>query len=562
MRHGVIPGILAASVLFTSVAVAAPATATLPGENGRIVYVDEIPTGVPDFEATEIFSIDPNGSDVRRLTHDAGRYLGDSDGSISSNQGPKWSPDGLFIAYIHVDEWDHYSVRLMDADGTLVRTITDEFRPVRSLSWSPDGKHIALEGTMIGGAYRNGIWVITESGDDPRVLVQTPSGSADGLWDIGDPAWSPTGRTIAFAARPPSAQALLFNRLIYAVDSDGSNLRPLPCGSGWSWDPEWTASGNYLLCTTGALTAPDLWIAQSSGDGTWPFITAAGSQGNATPAPADTDTLYTSAAGDAKSLMSYFDGYVADFTGHALDWQAIHRFAQPTGLFDPNTGKWYLTSLHGMIYSFFFGNPADYPIMGDWDCDGIDTPGLYRQSDGYVYLRNSNTQGVANIKFYFGNPGDLPLAGDFNGDGCDTVSIYRQSDGRVYLMNHLGANDGGLGAADDAFYFGNPGDKPFVGDFDGDGTDTVGLHRESTGYVYFRNTNTQGVADHQFYFGDPADHLIAGDWNDDGMDTPAIYRPSDRTFYLRYTNTQGNADEQFTWGQSHWLPVTGNFGPP
>ena len=225
------------------------------------------------------------------------------------------------------------------------------------------------------------------------------------------------------------------------------------------------------------------------------------------------------------------------------------------GLVDPTTGIWYLESDNGAV-SFYYGNPGDYPMMGDWDCNGIATPGLYRQSDGYVYLRNSNTQGIADIKFYFGNPGDVPLAGDFNGDGCDTVSIYRQTEGQVYIINKLGENNGGLGAADYHYYFGNPGDKPFVGDFNGDGVDTVGLHRESTGYLYFRNTNTQGIAEFQFYYGNPGDRLIAGDWTGDGNDTPAVYRPSNTTFYYRYTNTQGNADRSEVWGRPGWIPVS------
>ena len=57
--------------------------------------------------------------------------------------------------------------------------------------------------------------------------------------------------------------------------------------------------------------------------------------------------------------------------------------------------------------SFHYGNPGDVPFSGDWNCDGVETPGLYRQSDGYVYLRNSNSQGVADISFFFGNPGRL-----------------------------------------------------------------------------------------------------------------------------------------------------------
>ena len=230
------------------------------------------------------------------------------------------------------------------------------------------------------------------------------------------------------------------------------------------------------------------------------------------------------------------------------------------GLVEPATGIWHLRNPIGNVTTFYYGNPGDYPFVGDWDCNGTETPGLYRQSDGYVYLRNSNTQGIADIRFFFGNPGDIPLAGDFNGNGCDTVSIYRPSEGRVFIINELGANDGGLGAAEFDYYFGNPGDKPFVGDFNRNGIETVGLHRESTGLVYFRNSHTQGIADNQFYFGDPGDRLVAGDWTRDGMDTPALFRPSNTTMYFRHSNTQGNADDQFVWGQPPFLPVAGYFG--
>ena len=230
------------------------------------------------------------------------------------------------------------------------------------------------------------------------------------------------------------------------------------------------------------------------------------------------------------------------------------------GLVDPARGRWYLGGATAETGLFYFGNPGDLPMSGDWDCDGIDTPGMYRVSDGYVYLRNSNSQGAADLRFYFGTPGDLPIAGDFDGDGCDTVSIYRPSEGRVFIINVLGSDDLGLGPAEFSYYFGLPGDKPFVGDFDGDGIETIGLHRESTGFVYFRNSHTQGVADNDFFFGIPGDRLIAGDWDHDGIDSPGVYRPADITFYLRYTSTQGNADELHTVGARGWLPIAGAFG--
>jgi hypothetical protein len=233
------------------------------------------------------------------------------------------------------------------------------------------------------------------------------------------------------------------------------------------------------------------------------------------------------------------------------------------GVADQTTGIWYLRSPGGQTTSFYFGDPGDVPIMGDWNCDDIDTPGLYRQSDGYVYLRNSNTQGPADVKFFFGNPGDLPLAGDFNADGCDTVSIYRPSEARIFVINKLGSNDGGLGAADFDFFFGNPGDKAFTADFNNNGQDTVGLHRESTGFVYYRNTLTSGIADNDFFFGDPDDQIVTGRWVQNpnpGPDTVGIFRPSQGMFYLRFSNSQGNADTQFAYGNSNMAAVAGRFG--
>ena len=210
--------------------------------------------------------------------------------------------------------------------------------------------------------------------------------------------------------------------------------------------------------------------------------------------------------------------------------------------------------------AFYFGDPSDSPFVGDWNCRGDKTPGLYRQSDGYVYLRNSNTQGIADIKFFFGDPGDVPIVGDFNGDGCDTVSIYRPSNQTFYIINELGSNDEGLGAAEYSFLFGNPGDEPFVGDLDGDGIDEVGLHRDTTGLVYYRNTLTTGNADASFYWGDPADVVFAQDWNGDGTDTVGLLRNSDATFYWRYTNTQGAADGSvLIAGGSVDAPVAGMF---
>lgn len=228
------------------------------------------------------------------------------------------------------------------------------------------------------------------------------------------------------------------------------------------------------------------------------------------------------------------------------------------GVVDPGQGLWHLRDRTG-VRSFYFGNPGDVPFLGDWDCDGVDTPGLYRRSDGYVYLRNENSAGVADIRFFFGNPGDVPVAGDFDGDGCDTVSIYRPSEARFYIIDRLGSADGGLGTADRDYAFGDIGDVPFAGDFNGDGIDTVGVRRPTTGTVHLRNVHAPGAADLSFTFGDPGDVVVLGDWGGDGVDTVGVFRTAEARFHLRFTNTPGPGDIDFLFGESTFIPIIGHF---
>jgi hypothetical protein len=209
------------------------------------------------------------------------------------------------------------------------------------------------------------------------------------------------------------------------------------------------------------------------------------------------------------------------------------------------------------VSRFYFGNPGDVPFMGDWDGDGVATPGLFRQSDGFVYVKDANTQGTADLEFFFGNPGDVPLVGDFDGDGRDSVSIWRPSQARVFVINELGRDGEGLGAADFDFLFGNPGDTPFIGDFDGDGVDTIGLYRQSTGFVYFTNTLATGNADLSFFFGNPGDQILAGDWDGDGDDTVGVYRPSTGRVYVNLENTNGAADWSGYVGSHKWVLTAG-----
>ncbi len=186
---------------------------------------------------------------------------------------------------------------------------------------------------------------------------------------------------------------------------------------------------------------------------------------------------------------------------------------------------------------FYFGNPGDIPFLGDWDGDGVKTPGLYRPATGFAYIRNTNDTGVADVSFYMGAPGDTPIVGDWDGDGVDTFGVYRSAEAKVYLRN-----SNTTGVADVEYHFGRAGDVPFTGDFDGSGTTDVGLFRN--GRVFLRLSHSAGPADLEFDWGLAGDRIVAGDWNGDGLDTIGLVRGASGVLYLRNANSSGVADEE------------------
>lgn len=222
---------------------------------------------------------------------------------------------------------------------------------------------------------------------------------------------------------------------------------------------------------------------------------------------------------------------------------------------DNTNGLWTLMMPDGTENSFYYGLPSDQPVMCDWDGDGIDTVGLYRSANGFMYLRNTNDFGVAENDFFFGISEDMPICGDWDGDGTDTIGIYRPSEAKFYLRN-----DNSLGFAEEEFLFGAKGDLPFAGDWDGDGVDTVGLYRPTTGFVYITNENRQKFADLEAFYGIPGDRFVVGDWDGDGADSFGIFRSPDEAYYLSNTVGDGLATQEVDFGNLFARPVAGFFG--
>lgn len=133
------------------------------------------------------------------------------------------------------------------------------------------------------------------------------------------------------------------------------------------------------------------------------------------------------------------------------------------------------------------------------------TIGVYRY--GVFLPRNSNMPGPPDLTFSFGAAGDLPLAGDWDGDGTVTIGVYNPVTGMFSLRNALAD-----GLADVVAQWGGPGFLPAVGDWDGDGVTTIGLY-SLRGEFFLRNSNTAGPPETRFTLGIAGGIPIAGVWN-------------------------------------------------
>jgi hypothetical protein len=500
--------------------------------------------------STDLYLVNLDGSGLTQITD----YQG-------SEMHPAWSPDGSRIAFYSYElATNPADIWTVAPDGSDLTQITNDLKRFHNPTWSPDGSQIACsEYDGLNSVER--IWVMGADGSNAIPITEDEYNIRS-----GEPAWSPDATRLVYTRHTDIVE-------LWVMGADGS----VPTSLGVDGEqPDWQPIVHYPVAVDdgplevargGTLNVPPPGVLTNDTDLDGDPLTAVQTS------PASHGTALLNDDGSFTYTPELGFSGLDSFTYRAADGTGLSNVATVTiavqagdtvGLVDPGAGKWFLRSESGAVTSFFYGNPGDLPILGDWDGDGTATPGLYRQSDGFFYSRNSNTTGIADAECFAGDPSDVPIAGDWDGDGDDNLGIYRPSEQKFYLYTTT-CTGSPMGAAQIAFLFGNPGDNPVAGDWDGDGIDEVGLHRESTGFFYWRNTLNTGVADGEIFFGDPGDRFVSGDWGTvDGKDTPGLFRPSDVTFYFRHTLTQGVADSSFAWtgAGSSWLPVSGRFSLP
>ncbi|MGO1172711.1 MAG: hypothetical protein ACTMKU_00220 [Actinomycetaceae bacterium] len=129
--------------------------------------------------------------------------------------------------------------------------------------------------------------------------------------------------------------------------------------------------------------------------------------------------------------------------------------------------------------------------------------------------------------------------GDWDGNGTDTFARRRGN-----VVDHVGV----LGPTefDGSFTFGRASDTVLTGDWDGNGTETFAVRRGNQ--YLMRNTLTDGVAHRVVHYGRADDTVLVGDWDGDGVDTFGVRRGN--RYLLANSTVSGPADLVVDYGRA------------
>lgn len=210
-----------------------------------------------------------------------------------------------------------------------------------------------------------------------------------------------------------------------------------------------------------------------------------------------------------------------------------------------------------------FGQVGDDPtVVGDYDGDGKADPAVYRSGPSagdhsFWYYRGSTgpNSGLI-IGTEWGQNGDFPAPGDYDGDGKNDFGVQRNFGGgqAIFFMKQTTAGNAN-------FVFGTPGDFIVPGDYDGDGKTDIATVRGVSGQIHwFIRRSSDGVSTATVFGASASDYPTQGDWDGDGKTDLATWRPDvDPTLnFFRWRRSSDSTDTSVEWGQNADYPVA-NF---
>ena len=281
-----------------------PEVAALSDSQGRIVFV-----GTLDRPEQDVYSMNPDGTDVGRLTNEAS-----GGGNQIAEDDPTWKPNGNRIAFSS-NRHGNPELYAMDADGSDVDRLTNDSAIDEDPTWSGDGARIAFARAEAGTPSQHRIAVIDQDGANLAVLT---TGTTNDL----DPAWSPGGTRIAF----------IRDGRLTVMNADGSAVSTLVSTLTQAAAPAWSPDGTKLAFSATVSGRSDVYTVNSSGSGLLKLTgtTFAGSKPHWSPD--GTRIVFTGRTGSGTSIATVLangscpthlrsapDGERVD----APDWQSL-----------------------------------------------------------------------------------------------------------------------------------------------------------------------------------------------------------------------------------------------
>lgn len=210
-----------------------------------------------DTYCSAIWSVSVGGGASVQLTSGAKR-----------DTSPRWSPDGTRLAFLSDRDTETPQLWVIPVGGGEAHRVTDLENAVSDPVWAPDGHRVAFVSKLtppdpnpgsdvkvitevrykfdgegfLGGKHRH-IWIVDvdREGAEPERVT-------DGDFEHSSPAWSPSGRELAFAANRNPSWQLERSRDLWAV-VPGSPPRRLTDGGGFYDLPTWSPDGTTIACT-------------------------------------------------------------------------------------------------------------------------------------------------------------------------------------------------------------------------------------------------------------------------------------------------------------------------